>query len=125
LTGPVKLKVFMPPDEPFIELEPEEAAAMLDEGKLKVIDVRQPYEFITGHIENAVLVPIEGLYTFAQSLAEQNLDKSLPVIFVCAVGQRSAAAAEVAAIAGFTSVYNLAGGMGNWAYAGLPVIRGH
>jgi rhodanese-related sulfurtransferase len=70
LTGPVKLKVFMLRNEPFIELEPEVAATMVDEGKLKVIDVRQPYEFITGHIENAVLVPIEGLYTFAQSLAK-------------------------------------------------------
>ncbi|MDB5079311.1 MAG: rhodanese-like protein [Chloroflexi bacterium] len=111
-------------NEPFTELEPEEAAAMIDEGTLKVIDVRQPYEFAASHIEGATLVPIDGLYSFAQSLAEQNLDKSLAVIFVCAVGQRSAAAAEVAAIAGFTSVYNLAGGMGNWAYAGLPVTRG-
>lgn len=114
----------MMPDEPFIELEPEEAASMIDEGELKVIDVRQPYEFAGGHIENATLVPIEGLYSFAQSLAEQNLDKNSPVIFVCAVGQRSAAAAEVAAIAGFTRVYNLTGGMGNWTYTGLPVIRG-
>jgi rhodanese-related sulfurtransferase len=115
----------MMPDEPFTELEPEEAAALIEEANLKVIDVRQPYEFTAGHIENAALLPIEGLYSFAQSLAGLNLAKSSPVIFVCAVGQRSAAAAEVAAIAGFTMVYNLAGGMGNWVYAGLPVIRGH
>lgn len=112
------------PDEPFIELEAEEAAAMLEEGRLKVIDVRQPYEFASGHIETATLVPIEGLYSFARSLAEQSLAKDEPVMFVCAVGQRSAAAAEVAAIAGFTSVYNLAGGMSNWTYTGLPVVRG-
>lgn len=111
-------------DVPFKELDPEEAASMIEEGQLKVIDVRQPYEYLTGHIEQAILLPIEGLYSFAQSLAAQNLDKELPVIFVCAVGQRSAAAAEVAAIAGFSSIYNLAGGMGNWAYAGLPVIQG-
>lgn len=113
------------PDEPFTELEPEDAADIIDAGSLKVIDVRQPYEFVGGHIENATLVPIEGLYSFAQSLAEQKLDKNEPVLFVCAVGQRSAAAAEVAAIAGFTKVYNLAGGMSNWTYTGLPVVRGH
>ena len=115
----------MMPDEPFVELEPEEAATMLDEGRLTVIDVRQPYEYASGHIEDATLVPIEGLYSFARSLAEQNLAKDTPIMFVCAVGQRSAAAAEVAAIAGFTSIYNLAGGMSNWTYTGLPVVRGN
>ena len=36
------------PDEPFTELEPEEAADLIDGGGLKVIDVRQPYEFAGG-----------------------------------------------------------------------------
>ena len=112
-------------DEPFEEIEPEDAAPLIEAGELKVIDVRQPYEFAGGHIEQATLLPIEGLYSFAQALALLNLDKAAPVIFVCAVGQRSAAAAEVAAIAGFQRVYNLAGGMGNWSYTGLPVIRGN
>lgn len=113
------------PDEPFEEIEPEDAAPLIERGELKVIDVRQPYEYAGGHIEGATLLPIEGLYSFAQSLAGLDLDKAAPVIFVCAVGQRSAAAAEVAAIAGFSRVYNLAGGMGNWSYTGLSVIRGN
>ena len=110
--------------EPFTELEPEEAAALIERGELKVIDVRQAYEYQGGHIEGAALVPIEGLYSFAQSLVAQNPGKELPLIFVCAVGQRSAVAAEVAAICGYSRVYNLAGGMSGWSYAGLPVVRG-
>lgn len=111
-------------EEPFVEIEPEEAAEMLERGELRVVDVRQPYEYNGGHIEGALLVPIEGLYSFARNLAEHSLAKDEPVLFVCAVGQRSAAASEVAAIAGFTRVYNLSGGMSGWSYAGLPTVRG-
>lgn len=111
-------------DEPFSEIEPDEAATKLDNGELIAIDVRQPYEWESGHVEGAKLVPIDGLYSFAQKLAELALAKDQPLLFICAVGQRSAAACEVAAIAGFSQVYNLAGGMGNWAYYGLPVVRG-
>lgn len=107
--------------EPFVELDPEDAAPMIEQGTVRVIDVRQPYEYAKGHIEGAVLVPIEGLYTFAQALAVQKLKWDQPILFVCAVGQRSAAASEVAAIAGHTKVYNLSGGMGGWAYAGFPI----
>ena len=110
-------------DEPFLEIEPEEAADLLAQEQVRVIDVRQPYEYRSGHLENALLLPIEGLYSFARLLDEQNLPKNEPILFVCAVGQRSAAASEVAAIAGYQRVYNLAGGMGGWSYAGLPVVR--
>ena len=106
-----------------MEIEPEEAAELLEKEAVNVIDVRQPYEFRSGHLENARLLPIEGLYSFARLLAEQDLPKDAPILFVCAVGQRSAAASEVAAIAGYQRVYNLAGGMGGWAYAGLPVVK--
>ncbi len=109
--------------EPFISIEAEDAAPLIERGELKVIDVRQPYEYKSGHIEEAILVPIDGLYSFARSLAELELAKDEPVLFVCAVGQRSAAASEIAAIAGYSRIYNLASGMGGWVYAGLPVVR--
>lgn len=110
---------------PFEEIEPEEAVRLMEETEMHVVDVRQPYEWAGGHIEGATLLPIEGLYSFARLLAGQELDKDQPLLFVCAVGQRSAAAAEVAAIAGYRHVYNLVGGMGNWSYSGLPVVRGN
>lgn len=105
------------------EIEPDEAAAKLDAGELLAIDVRQVYEWATGHIEGAYLLPIESLSGFAQALARLNLAKNTPILFVCAVGQRSATACRIAAGAGFTEVYNLRGGMGNWAYYGLPIVK--
>jgi len=36
------------------------------------------------------------------------------VIFVCAAGQRSASASEIALLTGLKKVYNLANGMNGW-----------
>jgi len=108
---------------PFQDIEAEEAQKMIEAGTVKVIDVRQSYEYQSGHIEKAVLVPINGLYEFAAGLEQQTIPKDQPVLFVCEMGQRSAAASEVAAIAGYQQVYNLEGGMNNWRYSGMPVIK--
>ncbi len=110
-------------EEPYVELEAEDAALMVKNDELKVIDVRQPYEWKSGHIAGATLIPLDGLYDFARKLAGQSLSKEQPLLFVCAAGQRSASASEIAAIAGYTRVYNLVGGMGSWAYEGLPSVR--
>lgn len=108
---------------PFKNIGADEAHKLIEEGKLRVVDVRQSYEFNGGHIEGATLVPITGLYDFAVGLAQQDIPKDQPVLFVCEMGQRSAAASEVAAIAGYQNIYNLEGGMNNWRYSGMPVIR--
>ncbi len=108
---------------PFQNIDAEEAQQLIQDGKVKVIDVRQGYEYQSGHVEGAALVPINGLYDFAVGLSQQDIAKDQPVIFVCEMGQRSAAASEVAAIAGYQTVYNLEGGMNNWRYSGMPVIK--
>jgi adenylyltransferase/sulfurtransferase len=109
--------------EPFVQIDADEAEELISQGAT-VIDVRQPYEFGHDHIEEAVLVPIDGLFSFSVALGEQNLPKDAPIVFVCEMGQRSAAASEVAAIAGYRKVYNLSGGMNMWRYEGKPVIKG-
>jgi adenylyltransferase/sulfurtransferase len=114
---------FIMKTEPFKQIKAEEVVELISQGA-KVIDVRQPYEYGHDHIENAILVPIDGLYTFAVALNARELNKDEPVIFVCEMGQRSTAACEIAAIAGYENIYNLAGGMNVWRYSGLPVVRG-
>jgi rhodanese-related sulfurtransferase len=108
---------------PFKNINAEEAQKLIEEGKLKVVDVRQGYEYNGGHIEGAALVPINGLYDFALGLQQQAIPKDQPVLFVCEMGQRSAAASEVAAIAGYEQIYNLEGGMNSWRYSGMPVAK--
>jgi rhodanese-related sulfurtransferase len=52
------------------------------------------------------------------------ISKDLPLVVICASGNRSAMAATKLANAGFEPVYNFSGGMGSWQAAGLPMKSG-
>lgn len=103
--------------EPFTRLNVQEAKDMLANGAA-VIDVREPHEYDGGHVPNAAHIPVNTVYARRAELPQ---DKD--VIFVCAVGQRSALAAEMAAAAGLTRIFNLDGGTEAWINAGEPVEK--
>jgi rhodanese-related sulfurtransferase len=105
---------------PFTDVTPEQAQELIAQGAL-VLDVRQPNEWIRGHIPEAELVPLDGIYLFGKALADYPKDQD--VILVCEMGQRSVVAAEIALVAGYTRVYNLAGGMSAWRARRLPMTR--
>jgi rhodanese-related sulfurtransferase len=107
---------------PYQVIGPAEARELLAQGA-KVIDVRWPSEWQEGHIPEATLLPLNGIYLFGQALRDLHLSLDEPVIFVCAVGQRSALAAEIASLLGFRKVYNLAQGMQGWLWHGYPLAR--
>jgi rhodanese-related sulfurtransferase len=56
-------------------------------------------------------------------LKDLNLPQDQEIIFTCAMGQRSASASEIAMVAGFKKVYNLANGMNGWVGRRYPVER--
>lgn len=105
---------------PYQTIGTDEAKELIERG-IKVIDVRQPEEWQRGHIAGATLVPINGIYSFGQALRDLNLPAEEEVIFVCASGQRSASACEIAMVAGLNKVYNLANGMHGWLNRNYPV----
>lgn len=96
-----------------------ELAAMLKDDSAIVIDVREPDEFASGHIAGAISMPLSG---FQASRLPPAMGKS--IILTCAAGRRSAMALEKAAAARPDVDTHLAGGMGAWRAAGLPVTRG-
>jgi rhodanese-related sulfurtransferase len=86
---------------------------------IQLIDVREPNEYREGHIPGVTLVPLNTFLSQPQRyLSEDN------VLFVCALGARSALACEMAAAIGFEKIYNLEGGTTAWAKAGLPIETG-
>jgi rhodanese-related sulfurtransferase len=105
---------------PYITIGTDDAKSMIAQG-IRVIDVRQPEEWQTGHIAEATLVPLNGIYSFGHALQELNLPADAEVIFVCRSGQRSASASEIAMVTGLKKVYNLANGMNGWANRGYPM----
>lgn len=103
--------------EPFTRISPQEAKEMLENGAV-IIDVREQHEWNTGHVPEATLIPVNSVYKRREELPT---DKD--VLFICAVGQRSALAAEMAAAAGLTRLFNVEGGTEAWIKAGQPVER--
>lgn len=105
------------PREPFTRISVDEAKEMMNDGAA-VIDVREPHEYSAGHVPNASLIPVNSVYA-----RREELPKDQDLIFVCAVGQRSALACEMAAASGLTRLFNLEGGTEAWINAGLPVDK--
>ena len=104
--------------EPFFRVTIAEAKEMMASDDTVVIDVRNPDEFRSGHVPGATLIPVNSVF---QRRDELPTDKK--ILFVCAVGQRSALAAEMAAAAGLPAdrLYNMEGGTDAWRKAGEPV----
>lgn len=105
------------PREPFTRIDVNEAKDMIADGAI-VIDVREMHEYAAGHVPDAAHIPVNSVYA-----RREDLPKDKDIIFVCAVGQRSALAAEMAAAAGLTRLYNLEGGTEAWIKAGEPVDK--
>ena len=100
-------------------LSPEQAQELITRGDCDVVDVRDAREWSRGHLPGARLVPFDRLRQSPKStLTRDN------VIFVCAAGVRSQAAAKVAEESGLSNVYNLSGGTRSWVSAGYKLVVG-
>lgn len=106
------------PEEDFYRVDIEDARQLIERGEVEIVDVREPGEYEQGHIPNARLVPLNTLLSRPHEYLSRD-----GILMVCAVGQRSAVAAEMAAALGFKRVYNLEGGTTGWIQRGLPVER--
>jgi glyoxylase-like metal-dependent hydrolase (beta-lactamase superfamily II)/rhodanese-related sulfurtransferase len=80
-----------------------------------VLDVRSEIEWATGHIENAVHLPLPQL--IARDI-DQDLDQHISVI--CMSGYRSNIGASILKQRGYRNVYSVIGGMSTWRAAGYP-----
>lgn len=87
----------------------------------QLIDVRTPSEFAADHLDNAKNINWMGT-DFTSKVA--TLDKSKPVFVYCKSGGRSESAAEKLEQLGFTTIYELQGGILKWDAAGLSKPSG-
>jgi len=104
--------------EPFTRLSAAEAKQMMESGAVQVVDVREDWEYESGHVPGADHIPVNTVFG-----RRDELSRDRDVIFVCSVGQRSALACEMAAAAGLTRLYNVEGGTEAWITAGYPVEK--
>jgi rhodanese-related sulfurtransferase len=100
------------------QVAPEEVQEMIAKGPRPfLLDVRTPEEFAAGHIQGAVLIPLNELQGRLN-----RVPKDKTVICVCASGSRSSAAARQLEKGGY-QVMNMKGGIARWLQAGLPLTK--
>jgi phage shock protein E len=100
-------------------LSPSDFAAAVKLPNTEILDVRTASEFASGHLAGAVNLDVESS-GFTTSLA--NLDPSKNYAVYCRAGNRSKTATSIMKQTGFTSVYDLAGGINAWTSAGGAVV---
>ena len=86
-----------------------------------LIDVREPDEYVSGHVPDARNIPLSRL---DERIGELDKFKDAPVILVCQTGARSGDACRKLEKKGFTKLHNLEGGIAAWRTAGLPLKKG-
>lgn len=97
----------------FREITPDEVKERLEKGDdLVILDVRtkEEYESETGHLEGAILIPVQELETRYHELDSL---KDKEIVAYCRTGRRSARAGEILGARGF-KVYNMVGGIIGW-----------
>lgn len=101
---------------------PIDVFTMMDEGEeMILVDVREEPEFKgdLGHITSSINVPLSGLEKF---LKEHLPEREKKLVFVCATGDRSLYACNMALQSGYINPVNMRGGMVQWHLSGLEVI---
>ncbi len=107
------------PALPTIDVTEAERRMREDPAAPILLDVREANEFEEVRAPGAVLMPMSS---FAARAGELPPDR--PLMVVCHLGGRSAAAAGFLIRSGRADVVNVAGGMDAWERAGLPVRNG-
>lgn len=102
------------------DLLPTEFAEMTKSNPGVILDVRTLGEVRQGHLEGMKHMDIQEP-DFTDRVSA--LDRGKPVYVYCAVGGRSANAAQRLKDLGFKEVYNLDGGIRAWRQKGLPLAK--
>lgn len=101
------------------EIEAPELANWIEEksGTFRIIDVREMREIVGGTVPGAEPMPMATI-----PVRMQEISRDETVVFVCRSGARSAQACAFLAQQDYNNVYNLRGGILNWAKHGLPAV---
>lgn len=86
-----------------------------------LIDVREQAEWERGRIP--------GANWLGKGVIERDIERAIPdvgeeIVLYCGGGHRSALAAEALLRMGYTNVWSMAGGIGEWFRSGLPLEQG-
>ena len=97
-----------------------EAAELMQNLNPLLLDVRTRGEYNNGHIENALLIPVQELQKRVGELSEY---KHSDILIYCATGNRSTVASKILVDKGFKRITNMRYGIYQWAKSQYPVTK--
>ena len=103
------------------EISVEEARKKLEQGRAKLIDVREESEWAAGHAR--------GAQHLGKGIIERDIEKNIPdmnaeIVLYCGGGFRSALTADMLQRMGYTNVASMAGGWRAWQEKSGPIEKG-
>ena len=104
-------------NESWMQIGAEDAAGYIFEVQPFLLDVRTQGEYDDGHLEGAVLAPVQ---TIDEHLGAMPSDLDTPILIYCAAGTRGFWALAYVTSLGYTNVKNLRGGYRAWVELGYP-----
>ena len=96
-----------------------EAVRLINREKGVLLDVSEPAEYASAHAAGSRNVPF-GQLEGSKALPT---NKALPLVVLCPTGARARRAVAILKQLGFDNARVLAGGLGAWREANLPVER--
>jgi rhodanese-related sulfurtransferase len=94
------------------EITPEEVKAKLDQReRFTLLDVREPWEFETAHMNGAKLMPMGDV----PARAHQELDPDDHIVVICHHGVRSMNVTAWLRLQGFEKAQSMRGGIDAWS----------
>ena len=103
----------IPPVAEYHKISQQRAKEIMDSGEPYIlVDVRTKEEYDEGHIQGAVLIPVDEIADRAQT---ELPDKEALILVYCRAGVRSKAAAEILVELGYSNVQDI-GGIVDWPY---------
>lgn len=93
------------------EITVQQASELLQEGKARLIDVREPWEFSTAKIEGSLAMPMGDV----PARAHQELDPDERLLVLCHHGARSLSVTNWLRQQGFEAAQSVAGGIEAWS----------
>ena len=100
------------------EISPAEAAALAQENKIRVIDVREPWEVQTAHVEGSLPMPMGEV----PARAHQELDPEERLAVLCHHGVRSMNVTVWLRNQGYEQAQSIRGGIEAWSTEVDPTV---
>lgn len=101
-------------------ISPHQATLLVNRENGVVLDIRDTKAFESGHIVDAINIPLAKL---KERIVELNKYQEQPLVIVCQMGHQSGDAVKILEENGFTSVARMSGGMTEWQTQSLPTVK--